>query len=56
MFLLHYLYLKNWDWKESGEDPDENNLKNKCSELEKENNELKQKVIKSFGFLLLVDI
>ena len=30
--------------KESGEDPDENNLKNKCTELEKENAELKQKV------------
>ena len=32
--------------KESGEDPDENNLKNKCNELEKENYELKQKVQK----------
>ena len=32
--------------KESGEDPDENNLKNKCNELEKENHELKQKVHK----------
>ena len=32
--------------KESGEDPDENNLKKKCNELENENNELKQKVIK----------
>ena len=32
--------------KESGEDPDENNLKNKCTELENENNELKQKVTK----------
>ena len=32
--------------KESGEDPDENNLKNKCLELEKENNELKEKVNK----------
>ena len=31
--------------KESGEDPDENNLKTKCNELETENNELKQKVI-----------
>ena len=31
--------------KESGEDPDECSLKNKCNELEKENNELKQKVI-----------
>ena len=31
--------------KESGEDPDENNLKNKCAELEKENAELKQKVV-----------
>ena len=30
--------------KESGEDPDENNLKNKCTELEKENAEKKQKV------------
>jgi DNA repair exonuclease SbcCD ATPase subunit len=32
--------------KESGEDPDESNLKNKCLELEKENNELKEKVNK----------
>ena len=31
--------------KENGEDPDECNLKNKCNELEKENNELKQKVL-----------
>ena len=31
--------------KESGEDPDESNLKTKCTELETENNELKQKVI-----------
>ena len=31
--------------KESGEDPDENHLKNKCTELEKENAELKQKVV-----------
>ena len=31
--------------KESGEDPDESNLKTKCNELETENNELKQKVI-----------
>ena len=31
--------------KENGEDPDECNLKNKCNELEKENNELKQKVV-----------
>jgi len=31
--------------KDSGEDPDENNLKNKCEELEKENFELKQKVL-----------
>jgi len=30
--------------KENGEDPDESNLKYKCTELEKENNELKQKV------------
>ena len=30
--------------KENGEDPDESNLKNKCTELENENNELKQKV------------
>ena len=31
--------------KENGEDPDESNLKNKCNELEKQNSELKQKVI-----------
>ena len=31
--------------KESGEDPEESNLKTKCTELETENNELKQKVI-----------
>ena len=31
--------------KDNGEDPDESNLKKKCNELEKENNELKKKVI-----------
>ena len=31
--------------KENGEDPDECNLKNKCDELEKENNDLKKKVV-----------
>jgi len=31
--------------KDNGEDPDESNLKKKCSELEKENNELRKKVI-----------
>ena len=30
--------------KENGEDPDEKNLKDKCDKLEKENNDLKQKV------------
>ena len=31
--------------KENGEDPDECNLKNKCDELEKENTDLKKKVV-----------
>jgi serine/threonine protein kinase len=31
--------------KENGEDPDECNLKSKCDELEKENNDLKKKVV-----------